>query len=175
MGRLLALGLPVAPVEVADEVEMWARQSGRHATLRFVPTVIRLGTVVGGTWTVRITLRPDDKRLESYRLGRVTEEPVEVVWLHEPDAESETGYRPYDLAQLGAGGVRTFLEKGNTWSGRGEFASLEDQLRKVNEQNEQTRRKTYAAVLDNARGHARDRRRQILGIPQVPVAADVAP
>jgi hypothetical protein len=168
-------GLPVPPVEIADEVEAWARLSGRHATLHFIPTAFLRGRVASGTWVVRLTLKPGDKRLLLYREGKVAEPPTEDVWLHEPDASHHTGYRPFDILQLGASGVRTFLEKGDTWSGRGEFRSLEEQLKKVNEDNAQAREKNRTDAREGARDEARDKRRQVLGIPLVGVLADLLP
>ena len=174
---ILTLGgqheLPSPPAEIADEVELWARQTGRHARLHFVPVRFRQGRVVAGTWVVRISLKANDKRLQLYREGKVAEPPTEDVWLHEPDGQG--GYRPFDILQLGAGGVKRFLEWGSMWSGRGQFGSLEEQLRQVNQDNEGARRKNRADAKDRALTHTADRRRQALGIPFVGVVADITP
>ena len=162
-------GIPSPPTDIADEVEVWARQSGRHATLRFVPTVLRGNRAARGTWTVRMTLKSDDKRLRAVRDGVLAEEPMEVVWLHEPDAKEPGGYRPYDLAMLGSGGVKAFLDKGNMWSGRGAFNSLADQLRKVNADNAAMKDRNYADAKDGMRADVRDKRRQYLKIPFIRV------
>ena len=174
---ILTLGarqeLPAPPADIADEVELWARQSGRHARLYFFPVRFRYGRIVSGTWVVRISLKPGDKRLLLYQQGKVAEPPTEDVWLHESDGRG--GYRALNLTEMGASGVRQFLEKGDSWSGRGEFTSLEDQLRKVNENNEAARVKNRADAKDQARSHAEDRRRSALGIPFVGVVADITP
>jgi hypothetical protein len=167
-------GLPVPPVEIADEVETWARLSGRHATLHFFPVAFQRGRIAG-TWVVRITLKPSDKRLSLFQRGETPTPPTEDVWLHEPDATVVGGYRPYDLLQLGASGVRAFLEKGDTWSGRGEFRSIEDQLRQVNENNAQALEKVRTDAREGARDEARDKRRQVLGIPLVGVLKNLVP
>jgi len=174
---ILTLGdrseLPAAPAEIADEVELWARQSGRHARLHFFPTRFRHGRIVSGTWVVRLTLKAGDKRLSLYQQGKVAEPPTEDVWLHEPDGQG--GYRALNLTDMGASGVREFLEKGNMWSGRGQFGSLEEQLRKVNQDNEAARQKNRADAKDQALVRTADRRRSALGIPFVGVVADITP
>ena len=61
------------------------------------------------------------------------------------------------------------------WSGRGQFNSLEEQLRKVNENNEAARRKNRADAKDHALARTADQRRSALGIPFVGVIADITP
>lgn len=169
------LGLPTPPVEVADEVELWARESGRHGTLRFIPTRLAGRQVVDGTWTVRLTLRSDDKRLKPFQDGTASEEPVEVIWLHEPDPTSPTGYRPYNIMELGAGGVRQFLEKGNLWSGRGQFGSktLDELAREAIDKNMKAGGVAKAAARENSRLRLRDERRWMLKIPFLPVGISI--
>lgn len=167
-------GMPVAPVEIADEVELYAREGGRHATLHFIPTLIRYGRVVAGTWLVKFTLRPDDKRMLLYREGKVADPPTEDVWLHVADPEAPNGYRPLDLAALGASGVRTFLEKGNTWSGRGAFKSLEEVAQEAMRQNEAMKAKHRADMKEANRYEQRDLRRSRLKIPYLRVGVDLS-
>jgi len=168
--------MPHAPVDIADEVELWARQSGRHASLAFVPTLFRNGRIAAGTWVVKISLRADDGRMGLYREGKVSAPPTEDVWLHEPNPAAgreipgthglkEQPYRPLNLMQLGASGVRQFLEKGDTWSGRGEYGSLEEQLRKVRQNNEDTKAKVRATEKEDSRLEQRDKRRSRFRIP----------
>ena len=166
-------GLPEPPVEIADEVELWARQSGRHATLRFVPILGKRRGPITGTWVVCLTLRANDKRLGLLQQQKVAEEPTEKVWLHEPDGQG--GYRAFDIVQLGASGVRNLLERGDMWSGRGEFDSLEHQLRVTKQWNEAARAKNRAEAKDGARSDARDKRRQWFGIPLVSVVGNLFP
>jgi hypothetical protein len=163
-------GLPVAPVEIADEVELYARAHGRHATVRFIPTRFLNGRIAAGTWTVRLSLRDDDPRLGLFKQGKVDEPPVEQVWLHEPDGKG--GYAPYDLEALGSGGVKQFLEKGNMW-GRGQFASLSEQFQKTQDANAAVREKTRTEARAGARDMALDKRRSVLGIPFVGVLKDI--
>jgi len=150
---------------------MYARESGRHATLHFVPTLLRGTRVVQGTWLVRFTLRSDDKRLLLYQEGKVAEPPTEDVWLHEPDPESPTGYRPYNLGDLGTDGVRNFLAKGNMWSGSGQFGSktLEQLARDAIEKNRNAGQVAKSAAREECRLTLRDERRWRLKIPFLPV------
>jgi hypothetical protein len=166
-------GLPVAPVDIADAAEEYARESGRHATIHFIPIQVERERVIHGTWLVRFSLRADDKRLQLYREGKVGEPPTEDVWLHVPDDAGFGGYRPLNLTELGAGGLRTFLDRGNSWSGRGEFASLEEQTRKASEANDAMRTKLRADQKEENRLEQREKRRHILGIPFLPVLIDL--
>jgi hypothetical protein len=166
--RIRRDGLPVPPVEFADEVELWARQSGRHAKIEFRPTMVKEGRVEAGCWVVRISLKPDDRRMLLYRRGQAPEPPTEDVWLHVPDNSSSTGYRAFDLGQLGTSGVRQFLERGDTWSGRGEFRSIDEQARLAMDANERMREKHRAFEKEESRHEQRAKRRWRLGIPLVP-------
>lgn len=165
------LGLPTPPVEVADEVELWARESGRHGTLHFVPTLLAGARVMYGTWVVRLSLRENDKRMLLYKQGLAPEPPTEDIWLHEPDPASPTGYRPYNIMELGAGGVRQFLEKGNLWSGRGQFGSktLDELAREAIDKNQKAGGVAKAAAREECRLKLRDDRRWRLKIPFLPV------
>jgi len=123
---------------------------------------------------VRFTLRPNDKRMQPYQEGRAAKPATEDVWLHEhnPDegkplrgGRKEGQYRPLNIVQMGSGGVRQFLERGNMWSGRGQFQSLEEQVRKVREENEAARLKFRAEQKEESRHEQRDKRRSRLKIP----------
>ena len=171
--RLGRGGAPTPPVEIADEVEQYARESGRHATLRYVPTLLKGRKAVLGTWRVEFSLKEDDKRLELFRTGRVSEAPAEIVWLHEPDPSFPSGYRPYKLEDLGPSGVRNFLEKGNLHSGRGEHRSLEEMVRRVEEQNQVARTKYRQDKKEENRFRRREERRWRLKIPFIGVAIEL--
>lgn len=163
--------IPRAPTEFQDDVELWARQSGRHAKLVFVPTEWKEGSIAAGTWVVRIQLRSADPRLEMFQQGRVPEAPTEDVWIHEP-AQGNT-YKPLNIQQMGTSGLRRFLEKGNMWSGRGEFNSLEDQLRRTRADNEQSKRKFRRERRDSSVYRESQKRRWRLKIPFISVAINL--
>jgi hypothetical protein len=168
--RMAVGALPRAPTEIADAVELYARESNRHATLHFIPIAGRLGC-----WVVRMTLKPDDPRLSLYRDGKVAEPPTEHVWLHEPLGLDEPrmiptyAYRPLNIHELGAAGVRAWLDRSNLWSGRGELSSLEQQVQDTVEAGRQAAQKRRTDAEDQTRALVRDRRRWYQRIPFLPV------
>jgi hypothetical protein len=74
--------------------------------------------------------------------------------------------------ELGAGGVRQFLEKGNLWSGRGQFGSktLDQLAREAIDKNQKAGGVAKAAAREECRLKLRDDRRWRLKIPFLPVA-----
>lgn len=174
-------GLPEAPPDIREEVELWARERGRTAKIHFVPY---------GGWFVRLELRPNDPRMRAFQEGRAPEPPTEDVFLHvfrqdydpkrhpaipalipKPGSAQQTV--PLDIYQLGRSGVREFLEKGDTWSGRGLYSSHEDRMRKVGEANRESARKLREHYRDQAGRRARDTRRQRLKIPFIRMGVDI--
>ena len=156
--------LPRPPWEIAEEVELYARESGRHAKLHFAP---------GGGWVARFTLRPSDKRMRIYQELRTGKPPTEDVWFHRPKPGGRVGdFIPLDILEMGASGVRQFLERGNMW-GRGEYRSLEEQLRQVTEENEEGRLKNRAKAKEANRYMQRDKRRWRFKIPFLPVGINL--
>ena len=71
---------PRAPAEIADAVELYARQYDRTGKIEFA--------VGPNTWLVRLSLRPNDPRLLRYQQGMAPEPPTEVVWLQEPNPDA---------------------------------------------------------------------------------------
>jgi hypothetical protein len=119
-----------------------------------------------------------------FRDGRAEKPPTEDVWLHEPNPKAgqmvsgsfgrrEPDFIPLDLEQLGPVGIREFLERGNTWSGRGEFSSVEDAHKKTLAHNDEMGRKIRRDARDDTRHDMRDRRRSWLGIPFLSVLKDI--
>lgn len=176
MSRVITFGrrsaAPDAPYDIADECEQWARQSGRTGTLHFVPTLMHGDRIVSGTWMLRLSLRPNDKRMQLYQQGMAPEPPTENVWFHRSPTADEISKGakpdaliPLDIQQMGASGVREFLERGDTWSGRGQYASIQDEMRKKDAANEAAQERQVESLRDRARQRAKDMRRQILKIP----------
>lgn len=167
---------PTAPVEFADAVEQWARGYGRHATLKYVPLM--------GCWSVNLSLKPGHPDLKAFQEGRASVEPTEGVLLVEWDEAAgppnkTTGnpmgeYRAVDLEEYGPSGIVALLERGNTWSGRGEFGSLADAVRVAATRNREEKERIKARLRDDARHLAADQRRQILGIPFVGVTRNLS-
>ena len=157
--------LPQAPWEIQEEVELYARETGRHAKVYFVP---------GGGWVVRFSLRSNDKRMILFQQGMAPEPPTEDVWLHKPKGGGRPmDFEPLDIHLMGPSGVREFLERGNMWSGRGEFSSLEEQLRNVRNKNEESRERHRANQKEENRHEQRDKRRHRFKLPFFPVGIDL--
>ena len=183
--------LPQAPFEIQEEVELYARESGRTGRMHFIPF---------GGWFARFELRSNDKRLLIAQEGRSGTVPTEDVWFHIPNPhEGETidirsrmdefkntplapnafglmrqgAYLPLDVVQMGAGGVRRFLDRGNTWSGRGEFNSIEDAVHKARENDQVALEKNREKARQQARDRVKDTRRHWLRIPFVGVLTNI--
>ena len=130
---------------------------------------------------------PDARALmgDDPRLRKMPEKPTEDVWIHRSNPKEgkvkpnthgrrEQPFIPISIQQLGVSGLIGFLEKGDTWSGRGEYSSLEDQLQKVRTQNRERRHAFREKMkLDNRMEQAQ-KRRKVLGIPLVPVGIQLA-
>ena len=63
-------GRPALPHEIQDEVELYARESGRTATLYFAPTQFAGGRCLSASWIARFSLRCDDKRMLLWKEGK---------------------------------------------------------------------------------------------------------
>lgn len=161
--------LPTPPVEIAEAVELWARQYGRHATMKFIPHM------QPPCWSVNLSLKPGDPALKRWQEGKAEHEPTEGVLLLEWDAalgetNPHTGrkagaYRAVNLEEYGPTGVVELLEKGNTWSGRGEYGSLAQAVVAAATRSREAKEKTRAQMRQWSRDLAADQRRQILKVP----------
>lgn len=163
---------PIPPAAVADEVELYAREWGRHGKLEWNPHA--------RCWLVRFSLMPNDPRNLLMQTQQV--EQTEDVWLMEPHPErgkrlangQRIGpYRSLDIEQLGPSGVRAFLERTNTWSGRGEFGSLGEAVKKNADDVRDHKRKVREDAREGARDLARDVRRQVNKIPLITTGIDL--
>lgn len=174
------------PVEIADAVELWAREQGRHGTVAWVRIPGQAPVP-----QVRLTLKPDDPRLKAWQTGATTlngagervplydEEPVETIELVEWDEEQRT-YVPMDLMTLGAGGVRTLLERGNMWSGCGEFDSLQEAIVEARRRQKAETERVRQAARKEAQARASEDSRRYLGRgrtrnDRVPLIAGIDP
>lgn len=186
--------MPKAPVEISDAAEKWARKVGRSATVHFAPFA---------GWFVRLSLRSNDKRMIAFREGRAEEPATEDVFFHvkNPFEAKEMSmsdvladprfkgqplidwwggikvrmpiYLQFDILQMGAEGVTSFLEREDTWSGRGKYGSLAEATKKTLESNEAGAEKMRADMEEQAGRRAHDLRRQIGKVPFLRVLADL--
>lgn len=166
-----------APVEISDGLELWARQHGGHASLKWLDAPMNC-------WVVRLSLKVGDPRLQS-------DKPYEQVYLHEyRDAEWWAKHAPekarrhqrsnrimggsyaFDLDELGLEGVIQILDRGNLLSGRGEFRSAEEAGRKQVEKFRSAKHKRRLSLREDARHDALDKRRSILKIPFLPIGIE---
>lgn len=173
MGTLIIPGrlseAPRAPAAVQEAVEVWARGSGRHARVEWVPLL--------ACWAVLIDRKAGDPALRMEHEGLINPEMAnegfrdylltcsryEVVPLQEPAGEDQ-GYTAYGLEELGAEGVVAFLQQRDTWSGRGEYRSLEVSIQATRDRNTAHRERMERDAIQGAREDARDIRSQLLGI-----------
>lgn len=155
---------PVPPADVSEAVVRWFRDNGgRHARLEWHGLL--------GCWVIHVTRRSDDPLQDLVRTGRIAE-ATESIALHRP-AGPGLGYAPMDLEQMGVSGVLEMLDRSNTWSGRGEYASLAEAVAAHGAAQRAQEEKMETDAYDNGRHWGAERRRHALGIPVVPVGIDL--
>lgn len=155
------------PVEVQDEVELWAREQGRHGRITWSP--------VTNCAVVQLSLKPDDPRMRAYQEGRLKHEPKENVFLHRWEGGRWVAVPPTP-AELTPDFVRRWLDRGNMWSGRGESeaANLYDACLKADRRERELYEKARAKIRENTELRSRERRRQVLDLPLVSVPQQVS-
>lgn len=157
------------PYEIRDAVELWARQWGRHGTIT-MNHALRCPVI-------ELSLRGDDPRLRAYQEGRLKHEPKECIPLHYqqpmPDGSKSVHYSALSIADLGVSGVLEILDRGNTWSGTGEYKGFKQAAQVMGEHNEKLKQQIKAAAIDEGRLRARDMRRQVFGLPLVSVPDNI--
>lgn len=157
------------PYEISDAVELWARQWGRHGTITF-NHALRCPVI-------EFTLRPDDPRMKAFQEGRLKHEPKECIPLHyqrtEPDGTKSVHYFALNLEDLGVSGVLELLNRGNCWSGTGEYKSFKEAAQVMGEHNDRLKKQIKDALVVEGRMRARDMRRQVLDLPLVSVPDNI--
>lgn len=157
----------IPPVEIADGVELWARQQGRHARLFWHPIM--------SCWCIEFELRDDDPRLRKWQdqTIKLDSKPTESVPLHSWNPKTNR-YEAWDLEQRGVTGIIEHLDKANLLSGRGEHNTLWEALTAVEAKNEANRQKWKKYAGEGGREHASYIRRRLLGnMPLVSVPANI--
>ena len=158
-----------APVEFADAVELYARQHGRHATMKFVRPPVNC-------WVVEFELKAADPRLKAAQ-AQLTETPKEIVYVWREERgknwmKDKPRFVGYKLDELGVTGLIAFLEKTNTW-GRGEYKSHEAAAKDQADKAESSRERLAETHRKEAVARGMDQRRQALDIPFLPVGVDL--
>ena len=155
-----------APYEFQDAVELHFRKSGRHAHIVWIPEPVC-------QWQIRISLMPDDPVLAAWKAGELDEEPVETVEITYFDEEIGL-YVGYELEELGVSGLTEMLEKGDTWSGQGEFSSIQDALTWQVEAQRNTKERLRLAMREEALAVGRDVRKRVMKEPFLPIGIDLS-
>lgn len=178
--------MPHAPPEIRDAAELWARKAGRSATVHFAPLA---------GWFARLSLKANDPAMRAWHEGRAPEPATEDVYFHvknpfegrhmsladvKADARFKNmplidwwgekramlpTYLQLDILQMGASGVTAYLEREDTWSGRGQYASLDAEVKARQESDRIGKESLRQQMEDQAGERAKDRRRQIAKIP----------
>lgn len=158
---------PEAPFEIRWAVQDWAANWGRSAELEWNPHM--------GCFCIFLSLKPDDPNMRAWRMGDLKQDkaPTEAVPLHYWDSEEER-YKPLALEEYGANGILEMLNKGNTWSGRGEYPSLMDACRAQIDQTERKRRENRAKARESGKEYGWLHRRSVLGIPYITAGLDLS-
>jgi hypothetical protein len=143
---------PVLRYDIADEIILYFRESGRNCEVKYIPHM--------KCFVAMVSLRSNDPLLGSFQSGVLSRVPTEDVFFHEPNPDAgkimggvrQGPFRPLDLNQMGASGVRTWLEQRNVLSGRGEFKSLLEQHRAVDKKGREgvakIKQETRSDVID---------------------------
>ena len=153
------------PWQYQEAVELWARQNrGTHARMAWNP-VLRCVEI-------QFELKPDDPRMKGWQEGRLKMKPVESVFLHRWD-KAKKAYVAIPLEELGVSGLEALLDKGNLWSGRGEYRGLMEAVKAADEHNQKLERQVEEASIEAARLRARDERRWLQGAPVVSVPTNL--
>ncbi|MCK5316323.1 MAG: hypothetical protein KAJ55_00335 [Anaerolineales bacterium] len=152
------------PFDIADEVELWAREQGRHGKLVWNQLL--------QCHEVQLSLKGDDPRMRAYQEGKLRKEPVESVFLHRQETPGGH-FIGMNIQDLGSSGIRSLLDKGNLLSGRGEFRDLYQAVKAVDDQNQALEDLMAKEADENSRANARDHRRQLFDLPLVPVTKNL--
>ena len=159
-------GLRRAPIEFSDAVELHYRKSGRHAHIVWIPEPVC-------QWQLKITMRPNDPALRKWQAGEMEKEPFEIFEITYYDEEAGL-YKGYELEDLGVAGLIKMLEKSDSWSGTGQFNSIEEAMAyQVQCQRDEKKR-----LEDYIRGEVEAAGRSISKIirnePYLPVGIDLS-
>jgi len=150
------------PVEIRDEVELWAREHGRHATITWNRHMNAPELVF-----TRMDTDPHKAVDEEQRI--LMTEPGEV---RNPRTNrmmpASVGV---NIWAMGPSGVRKWLDEHNLWGAGSK--SMQERIDEVREQHKANRKAKYDAAEEAMRDEADLRARTILGIPYLPVGIDL--
>ena len=160
-------GVRRAPVEFQDAAELHFRRDGRHASIVWIPEPVC-------QWQVKITLRGDDPALGAWQAGEVSKEPFEVFEITYWDEEAGlyVGYELGGTDGLSVGRFEEMLKKADSWSGAGQFGSIEEAMSYQVQSQYESRERLRKYLKDEVMAAARAVRKQVAGEPVVTVGID---
>lgn len=173
---------PMAPLAFQEAVQLWGRRSGRNARLVWVSPHERVYDdekkqfidIHGGLacWAVQLDCRPGDPSLKAWQEGRSKQAapPTESVLLIE---WKDGQYVPMKLDDYGVNGIVSFLEQGDTWSGRGQFNSLAEAFDFSRKKHIAAKEKKREDQRNWVKDFASDIRRTFHNIPFLRVGIDL--
>lgn len=166
-GRKRAQQPPVPP-EISEAVELWAREWGRHAR------ITHLMITDPPTPQIHLSPKPNDPRRKKVQEGEwAPEEAEETVHLWEYEGTAPEGsYVGIPLRSLGVRGVLRWLERGNTWSERGEVDSLQEGVDRERKRRKRAEKQVEDSDLDDVEHIAKRVKRQITDTPLIQPGID---
>jgi hypothetical protein len=161
---------PVAPADIADAVEVWARGQGRRSRLEW--------DVEAECFVIRLSRPASDPVLAAVHAGRVgpdlaTENVHLRAWAWDDEEHRRGHFEPYRLDDFGATKLIELLDRGNTASGRGEFNSIEHYITATVAANRQRREDFFNERMEAIRERVHRHRRRVLGLPWMPVTRNI--
>lgn len=164
-------------MEYSDAVELWARNHGGHARLKWLVDPMNC-------WAVILSFKAGDPR----QAGPDDGEPVllhdwkDAKWWmkhhsgrakrHKRDNRIMPSSYAYELDELGVSGITERLDRGNILSGRGLVNSAEESGDARREKFRDAKHKRRLDARGDAGHRAKDKRRSLYKIPFLPVGID---
>jgi len=159
------------PEDIVRAVEDWGKNCGRKAKIAFAPYPAGLSPAEG-CFTIFLERKDDDPVRRLYKEGKTPQMPYEAVPLQQWDKEQGC-YFPLNIHEYGASGVVGILQKGDMWSGNGEYPSMKEAAKASIDRMEAAMKKERADVNEFGREIGSLHRRTALGIPYVSVGIDL--
>jgi hypothetical protein len=151
-------------VELADSVELWARQRGTHAKLHWHPLL--------RCFAIDLDLANDDPRMKKWRSGELRRKPVESIPLHAWDKVQQR-YVALPIEEWGPTALVERLTEADLLSGRGQYNTIYEALVARQKKNDALRERMQQEAYDVGRDVGSLGYRTMKGLPLVSVAADI--
>lgn len=153
------------PEEFQNAVKNWAANYGRQAKMAFIPYP-KGASSHPGCFTIFLERKGDDPARKLYQEGVQGATAYEAVPLQEWDILAQE-YVPLNIHEYGPGGIVQILQKGDTWSGTGEYKDMREAAAASIKRMERARKAERDAVRESGKETGWLHRRTALGIPFV--------